>query len=66
MPHDKNYGNKSVQQPGGGPNARIRTSDTTVSNPGRSRKIVTGSPRLGPAYLGGNKPTAGMLNRKGR
>lgn len=50
---DSNYGNKTVNQPGGGKNATIRTI-TNVSNPERSRKIVTQPCRLGPAKLGGN------------
>lgn len=62
---DKNYGYKKVNQPGGGPNATIKTFPE-VQNPMRSRKIVVAPCRPGPAKLGGNQPTAGMKNRQGR
>ena len=63
--YDNNYGNKKITQPGGGPNAIIRTV-TNVTNPQRSVKIVTAPCRPGPAKPGGNQPTAGMRNRQGR
>lgn len=48
------YGTKQITQPGGGKNATIKHNVETITNPGRSFKIVTGSPRLGPAKMGGN------------
>jgi hypothetical protein len=65
MAHSKEYGNKQISQPGGGSNATIKTL-TNVANPMRSRKIVVAPCRTGPAYMGGNQPTAGMKNRQGR
>ena len=50
------YGHKKVSQPGGGANK------PTVE---RSVKTVTAPVRVGPAGTG-NKPSAGMLDRKGR